>query len=140
MLSGTHAVWPSGLTRKGKSTYISGMLLYEQNLAFETRCVQVLLPTYKKKEFLSMYVPTYAVAANSTHTNAQRNSCFVNELDGATEVRHDMGVPPICRIAKLKTTVSNSVSHSNENVPCHMCGLLAQKLSFYSMQLRDFFE
>ena len=41
-----------------------------------------------------MYVPTYAVAANSTHTNAQRNSCFVNELDGATEVRHDMGAPP----------------------------------------------
>ena len=54
-----------------------------------------------------MYVPTYAVAANSTHTNAQRNSCFVNELDGATEVRHDMGVPPICRIAKLYIVSKN---------------------------------
>ena len=30
-----------------------------------------------------MYVPTYAAAANSTHTNAQRNSCFVNKLDGS---------------------------------------------------------
>ena len=97
----THAEWPSGLTRKGKSTYSSGMLLYEQISRSKHTCVQALLPTYKKKEFLSMYVPTYAVAANSTHTNAQRNSCFVNELDGATEVRHDMGAPPICRIAKL---------------------------------------
>ena len=56
---------------------------------------------------------------------------FLKELDGATEVRHDMGVPPICRIAKLKTTVSNSVPHINKNVPRHMCGLLAQELSFY---------
>ena len=47
----------------------------------------------------------FCCCCNSTHSFAQRNSDFENELDGTIKVRHDMGAPPIYRIAKTIYTV-----------------------------------
>ena len=46
----------------------------------------------------------------SPPSNARSNSVFENELDGAIEVRNDMGAPFVCRIAKLNI-VSNNQGH-----------------------------
>ena len=70
--------WPSGLRRRVKATYNSGMLLYEKNPAFEHRCERSLLHTTRNSNVC-------------TYFKLQRKSTVVNEIDGCHKgLKNDM--------------------------------------------------